>query len=201
MTTKTFEMLDKNYWKDRYQAGQTGWDAGAITRPLQAFFQTLPPSVKREKILIPGAGHAHEAAFLHLQGYEQVYICDWAEEPLAHFQELYPDFPKGHLLCADFFALEGQYDWIVEQTFFCAIDPSLRSAYAAKVASLLKPGGRLVGVLFNRSFEHQGPPFGGSEEEYRAYFEPVFAGVNIKPCLDSIEPRQGSEVFIELVKA
>jgi thiopurine S-methyltransferase len=113
------------------------------------------------------------------------------------FSERIPDFPKAQLLCADFFDLKtGDFDFIVEQTFFCALDPELRNAYAHKVRSMLRKGGKLVGLLFNFPLTEAGPPFGGSTEEYLHYFEPLFESVYIEPCYNSIKPRLGSELFI-----
>lgn len=42
---------------------------------------------------------------------------------------------------------------LMEQTFFCAINPSLRKDYVAKMHELLAPNGKLVGVLFDKEFE------------------------------------------------
>jgi hypothetical protein len=63
----------------------------------------------------------------------------------------------------------------------------------------LKPEGKLVGLLFNRSFEG-GPPFGGSKEEYETYFHPYFSSIKMDECHNSIEPRMGTELFIQLQK-
>lgn len=61
------------------------------------------------------------------------------------------------------FSLKDSFDLIIEQTFFCALDPKLRPEYAVKMAELLKPGGRLVGVLFNDTLNNDKPPFGGTK--------------------------------------
>ncbi|MHC2993103.1 SAM-dependent methlyltransferase, partial [Pontibacter sp. HJ8] len=160
------------YWQSRYQNGQTGWDVGAITTPLKNYFDQL--SNASQRILVPGCGNAYEAEYLYLQGFTKVDVVDVAQAPLEEFSARMPAFPKDQLLLQDFFALEGKYDLIVEQTFFCAIDPSLRPAYARKCAELLAPGGKLVGLLFDTTFGQPGPPFGGSREEYKTYFEPYF---------------------------
>jgi SAM-dependent methyltransferase len=187
--------FDKNYWEDRWADGQTGWDTRSATEPIRHFFDQVTD--KNSKILIPGCGNAHEAAYLYESGFKNVYICDWAEQPLIAFAEKMPDFPKEQLLCANFFDLKvGNFDFIVEQTFFCAIDPELRSAYAEKVKFLLKPGAKLIGLLFNFPLSEAGPPFGGSKEEYLQYFDPLFEIVRIEPCYNSIKPRAGSEYFI-----
>jgi len=52
--------------------------------------------------------------------------------------------------------------------------------------------------LFGIEFEKQGPPFGGSAEEYKELFEPYFRLDRMEPCYNSIAPRNGSELFIKL---
>ncbi|MBF8964554.1 methyltransferase domain-containing protein [Pontibacter sp. FD36] len=188
--------FNADYWQNRYQLGQTGWDVGAITPPLRDYFNQMPNTGQR--ILVPGCGNAYEAEYLFRKGFTHTYIVDVAEAPLHHFSERVPDFPKDQLLLQDFFELGGKYDLIVEQTFFCAIDPKLRADYARQCANLLVPGGKLVGLLFDTTFEHSGPPFGGSREEYRTYFEPYFEFLHFETSYNSIPPRQGRELFVEL---
>lgn len=193
--------LNDAYWRGRYAAQQTGWDTGAITPPLRDYFAQLSgPDARR--ILIPGAGRAYEAEYLHAAGYPNVWVADVAPEALAALQARVPSFPAAHLLRQDFFSLlpAPPYDLLVEQTFFCALDPTLRPVYARHCAHLLRPGGTLMGVLFDTTFAQPGPPFGGSREEYRAYFEPYFDFVHFDPAYNSIAPRQGKELFICLKK-
>jgi methyl halide transferase len=190
-------IFDKDYWQNRYSNRQTGWDTGEITTPLKEYFDQLMD--KNIRILIPGAGNAYEAEYLHQSGFTSVTVLDIAPAPLAALKQRAPMFPEDNLVCGDFFKHDKKYDLVVEQTFFCALHPDERSAYAKKVAELLVPGGKLVGVLFNREFEG-GPPFGGSEQEYRKYFEPLFNFKTYAACYNSIKPRLGSEWFINLVK-
>ena len=110
-----------------------------------------------------------------------------------------PEFPQKQLVIGDFFEHVGKYDLIIEQTLFCALNPSLRSQYAEKTAELLCENGKLVGLLFNRDFVG-GPPFGGNKEEYLGYFQNHFSTVEMNECKNSIAPRQGTELFINLVK-
>lgn len=197
--TKTMkEQFNAAYWQQRYQSGHTGWDTAGITAPLKEYFDQLQN--KQISILIPGCGHAYEAEYLFRQGFEQVYIADVAEAPLQHFAPRVPAFPKEHLLQQDFFTLKGAYDLLVEQTFFCALDPVLRPAYARQCATLLKPGGKLMGLFFDTTFTHKGPPFGGSREEYRPYFEPYFDFLHFELAYNSIPARQGRELFMLLQK-
>ncbi|MBX9448501.1 MAG: hypothetical protein KL787_01740 [Taibaiella sp.] len=100
----------------------------------------------------------------------------------------------------DFFEHRGNYDLILEQTFFCALPPGLRENYAKKMQQLLNPGGTLAGVLFHIEFEKAGPPFGGHTREYQKLFDPCFHIHKMEPCYNSIAPRDGHEVFIHLIK-
>ncbi len=191
--------LDQQYWSDRYKNGETGWDAGKITTPLKLYFDRIPQ--KDLQILIPGAGNAHEAEYLINKGFTNVSVCDLAAEPLADLKKRCPSMKEEQLIQGDFFELKEQrYDLIVEQTFFCAIDPKLRKNYFLKMLALLKPGGKLAGLLFNDVLNTDFPPFGGNKEEYLNYIPSEFSVLQFEPCADSIAPRQGRELFIELQK-
>jgi SAM-dependent methyltransferase len=190
--------LDKDFWNNRYAENQTGWDVGAPTTPLKEFIDTLTD--KSIRILIPGCGNAYEAEYLHEQGFENVCVIDIAPLALEGFKKRVPDFPQDHLLLGDFFAHEGEYDLILEQTFFCALDPKLRTAYAKKMHELLAPNGKLCGVMFCFELTEQGPPFGGSAAEYQGYFGGLFCMERMEPCLNSIAPRLGRELWVELIR-
>ena len=139
--------LDRDYWQNRYDTGTDGWDLGAPSTPLTTYIDQI--TNKDLRILIPGCGPAWEGQYLHERGFRNVWLMDLTGGPFKGLLERCPDFPQDHLLIGDFFAHEGQYDLIIEQTFFCAIDPSLRERYAEKMSELLAPGGKLVGVLLS----------------------------------------------------
>ena len=100
----------------------------------------------------------------------------------------------------DFFNLKGQYDLILEQTFFCALDPSLRTKYAEKVNELLTDSGKLVGLLFDFPLVAEGPPFGGSVDEYLNIFSKFFKIKIIEKSYNSIPDRNGKELFVKFEK-
>ncbi len=189
-------ILNKNYWNDRYRNRNIPWDAGAPTTPLTAFVDQLED--KSIVILIPGAGLAHEAAYLFQQGFYNSWVCDWAPEPLEQFHQNYPDFPKRQLLCHDFFDLTGHYDLLLEQTFFCALPPDQRPAYTKKAWELLQPGGMVAGLLFAQPFDQPGPPFGGTKAEYLGLFSPYFEVLEMEVSPLSIKPRAGRELFFRM---
>lgn len=193
------EHFDAGYWQNRYDLGMDGWDLGAPSRPLAERIDQL--ANKDLRILIPGCGRAWEGQYLHERGFRNVWLMDLTGGPFAEFLQRCPDFPQDHLLVGDFFTHHGEYDLILEQTFFCAIDPSLRERYAERMRALLAPSGTLAGVLFDDprpGKDTDGPPFGGSLTEYADLFKRHFGTVHIVPCPNSIPPRAGREVWITI---
>lgn len=193
-------MLNDQYWSQRYETQQTRWDLGNISPPIKAYFDQVLD--KNAAILIPGCGNAHEAEYLLQQGFANITLIDISEVLVNVLQEKLRFFiEKGSckIIHQDFFEHSGNYDFIIEQTFFCAIDPSLRTNYAKKMSELFKPEGKLVGVMFDCNFEG-GPPFSGSCEEYKTYFEPYFKFNIFEKCYNSIPPRAGNELFVCLKK-
>ncbi|MES2892068.1 MAG: methyltransferase domain-containing protein [Bacteroidota bacterium] len=192
--------LDQDWWSNQYETGSTQWDAGTITAPLKAYFEQVTD--KDIAILVPGCGNSHEAAFLLQQGFTNVTVLDISQvlcDRLA--QKFTADTGKGvQIVCADFFQHTGQYDLIIEQTFFCALDPGLRTSYRDQVWRLLKPNGKLVGLLFDAELP-DGPPFGGDKKLYTELFKDRFQVETMEPCYNSIEKRKGRELFIKLRKA
>lgn len=192
--------LDSEFWAGRYREGTTGWDIGYPSPPITTYFESLASQHAQAKdaaLLIPGCGNAYEAEYLHSQGFKNVHLLDWAAEPLEAFSKRVPDFPKSHLHQGDFFTHSGSYDFVVEQTFFCAINPSLRPDYVLQVHKLLVPEGKLVGLFWDDPMFDNRPPFGGSRQEYRELFQAKFEILSLDPALDSIGPRAGREVFME----
>ena len=189
------------FWQQRYEQDSIGWDMGQVSPPLKAYIDQLPESAKSQAVLVPGAGNAYEVGYLHEQGFTNVTLVDFAPAPIEAFAERYPDFPAEHLICADFFELSPekyQFDWVLEQTFFCAINPARRDEYVKQMAALLKPNGKLVGLLFDKDFGRDEPPFGGTKAEYQQRFAPYFDIEIMETSYNSYPARQGSELFIKM---
>ena len=189
--------LNQTYWDDRYQENNIGWDIGHVSPPLKICIDQIKD--KNAAILIPGAGNAYEAAYLLSEEFTNITIIDIAPSVVIKLQEKYKNYPAIKIISGDFFEHEMKFDIILEQTFFCAINPSLRKKYVQKMHQSLNEKGILTGVLFNRSFEG-GPPFSGNVDEYNVLFSELFHINKMEPCLHSIAPRQGHEVMIEFIK-
>lgn len=188
--------LDKEYWEARYQLEETGWDTGDATAPFRHYIDQLED--KNQHILIPGCGNAHEATYLFHYGFTNITLLDIATPPLEAFHSRHPeavDSGSIRLVNDDFFKHNGVYDRILEQTFFCALNPKMRAAYAKQMHHLLKHGGVLAGLLFTFPLSEAGPPFGGSLEEYQQLFSPYFEIHTLEEAHNSIKPRAGREAF------
>lgn len=188
---------DKQYWTERYLNQNTGWDIGYPSTPLKEYIDQLTDSSLH--ILIPGAGNAYEAEYLWRKGYKNVIVIDLSEVPLKDFKKRNPDFPDKQLIHGNFFDHKGNYDLILEQTFFCSFIPTdkNRSAYSKHMASLLQASGKLVGLWFNFPLtgDMEKRPFGGDRSLYLSYLNPYFKTIVFEPCYNSIKPRQGKELF------
>ena len=165
---------------------------------MKAYIDQL--SDKHLSILIPGCGNAYEAEYLLQHGFTNITLIDISSVLVESIKEKFAAYTgkQLHVIVGDFFKLDKQFDLVLEQTFFCALHPSQREAYVHKMAEILKPGGKLAGVLFNRDFEG-GPPFGGDTTEYEQLFSKKFLIKTMAACYNSIEPRKGSEVFVVLI--
>ncbi len=190
--------LDQSYWNTRWEKGETGWDIGYAAPAITQYMMQYTD--KSAAILIPGCGNAYEAEWLAKQGFTNITLIDIAPKAAEQLNEKFQYIAAIKVLCEDFFQHEGKYDLLIEQTFFCAIPPIRRKEYVQKAASLLKPNGKIIGVLFDKIFEQPGPPFGGSADEYRSLFDPSFIIHTMDRCYNSIPPRSGSELFIHLRK-
>lgn len=189
--------LDQAYWDAQYKAKTTGWDLGQVSPPLKDYIDTLEN--KNSSILIPGCGNTYEAEYLLQKGFTNITVIDIAPTVVKVLQQKFAQNSNIKIIQGDFFLHQGSYDLILEQTFFCALPPTMRQKYVWKMHELLAKNGILAGLLFNRTFEVS-PPFGGNKEEYEMLFKNAFEFLKMEVSKNSITPRANSELFIELKK-
>ncbi len=190
--------LSETFWDNRYKNKDTGWDLGEISPPLKAYFDQL--TNKDLKILIPGGGNSYEAEYLYNKGFKNVFVVDLSKTALTNLKKRLPLFPTNQLIHENFFALKMTFNLIIEQTFFCAINPNLRPEYAKKASNLLEENGKITGVLFNAPLNNNKPPFGGNKAEYEKYFKPYFNNSIMETAYNSHQSRIGKELFVKLEK-
>jgi len=192
--------LDTSFWNLRYQNNQTGWDLGEASEPIKKWFDNQEN--KKINILIPGAGKGHEVKYGFEKGFENIFYMDFSSRAGNLFKETCPKFPKDQILIGDFFYLKKPlfFDVVIEQTFFCAINPALRPNYVEKTYEILKENGKIIGLLINKEFDTNGPPFGGTDKEYKELFKRKFRLEIFEKSLFSCLPRKEYEFWIGFIK-
>lgn len=190
--------LTEEFWDNRYKKSDVGWDLGEISTPLKNYFDQL--TNKNLRILIPGGGNSYEAEYLHEKGFKNVYVVDLSNTALKNIKTRVPSFPSSHLIQHNFFDVDMVFDLIIEQTFFCAIDPNLRPAYAAKAFEMLNANGKVVGLLFDAPLNKTHPPFGGCRAEYIEYFKHYFNILLMDDATNSVDSRKEKELFFKIEK-
>ena len=96
----------------------------------------------------------------------------------------------------------NSFDYILEQTCFCAIDPKNRDQYSNLAYDLLKVGGRLIGLWMplDKDIKEGGPPFGVKEDEVKKLFSKQWKITEDCFPVQSIQARKGREKLIVFEK-
>ena len=183
------------YWENRYQEGTTRWDLGQATPPLVSLLnsEAVPPS---GRVAVLGCGRGYDAMLFASHGFV-VMGFDFAESAIADAQALaQATGSSAQFLQRDIFDLPSEFpsffDYVVEHTCFCAIDPDKRPAYVKLVRSLLRPGGELIGLFWTHT-RPGGPPFGVTTAAIKQYFESDFEILSLELVTNSVPERQGEE--------
>lgn len=176
-------------WQRRYEENDTPWDKGAASPVLAAFLRETPMT---GRVLVPGCGRGYEVRLLGAQKGVSAVGLDLSATAIEQARALGSqagDSSKIRFVAGDFFDLPpewtGTFDWIVEHTCFCAIDPRRRLDYVRAAAEALRGGGELFGIFYLNPDVDAGPPFAVSRGELSALFDPHFT------VLDEWVPKVG----------
>jgi methyl halide transferase len=187
--------LSAEYWDRRYQEGSTPWNLGVPAPPLVSLLAS-PNSPTPGRIAVLGCGTGYDALLFAEHGFEVV-GCDLSA--LAIETAKSAALERGltvEFLERDIFALipefSQSFDYVLEHTCFCAIDPTLRPKYVELVSTLLRPNGKLLGLFFTHN-RPGGPPFGSTTKEIRELFAERFEFLSLEAATDSIEKRRDEE--------
>ncbi|MGF1679369.1 MAG: methyltransferase domain-containing protein [Candidatus Methylacidiphilales bacterium] len=161
-------------WEARYQSGDTPWDKGQASPPLLQF---LSHHRVAGEVIVPGCGLGHEVRALAEQG-ARVTGLDIAPSAIAQARQFHTVREEVYV-CGDWLELpkelERRFDWVVEHTCFCALDPARRIDYVRACQNALRPGGALLAVFYmNPEVQGEEPPFGTTEQELDALFLKAF---------------------------
>ena len=187
--------LTAKAWEQRYQDKGDRWNLGFPAPPFVSLLagENAPQS---GKLAVLGCGKGHDALFFAESGFE-VTGFDFAPSAIATATELAA--ARGiaaRFVRQDIFALDAEFkhsfDYVLEHTCFCAIDPNLRSQYVEVVKSLLRPEGQLIALFYTHN-KPGGPPFGVQPQQALDYFAADFEPILFEQVQNSIERRQGNE--------
>jgi SAM-dependent methyltransferase len=165
-------------WQRRYEQNDTPWDKEA---PAPALVRFLQETAISGRVLVPGCGKGHEVRALGMQPNCSVVGLDLSSAAIAEARRLAAQADAdaaASFIVGDFFRLppemNGAFDWLVEHTCFCAIEPRQRPDYVLAAASALRTGGKIFGIFYLNPDTESGPPFAVSEAELAEFFEPHF---------------------------
>ena len=186
------------FWEDIYLEDDAGWDLGRPTPVFESIAESLSPG----KLCIIGCGRGYDAIMFAQKGFD-VTAVDFASSAIQAVQKLAneADVPV-NTVEADIFSLTTKstntFEYIIEQTCFCAINPNRRKDYEQLVRKILKPGGKLIGLWFplDKLVTDDGPPWGTTIDQVKSLFKNGWK-VDREEFPDlSIEPRRYREKLI-----
>ena len=169
---KNNDINKSSFWENKYEKGEIGWDLGSETPVFSAISETLKPG----NVCILGCGNGYDAISFSKKGFN-VTAVDFAETPIKNINNISNNLSLTiNTIQEDIFDLTPKYnnsfDYILEQTCFCAIDPKNRAQYRNLAYDLLKVGGKLIGLWMplDKDIKEGGPPFGVEEDEVKNLF-------------------------------
>ena len=188
--------LTPKAWDNRYQTKTDCWDLGCPAPPFIHLLDS-PQAPKPGRIAVLGCGSGQDAMLFAAAGFEVVGF-DFATSAIDRAMAAAKDRDLNNIqfLQRNIFELETEFhnsfDYVLEHTCFCAIDPLRRSDYVQTVKQLLRPNGTLIALFYthNRS---GGPPFGVKPKEVLAYFKADFTAIAFDKAKNSIDKRKGEE--------
>lgn len=185
---------DPEFWSRFYLDGHTPWALGQPSPPIFAWLDASELAPGRACVV--GCGTGAEPVALARRGFEVVGldlspIAAERARALAAEQGAELEVLVGDVLDPPE-ELRGTFDYVLEQTCYCAIHPSDRGRYREGVWSLLRPGGRLFGVFFDVEVPEP-PPFGIGLDELREDFRAPWVVEALGRATGSAPGREGKE--------
>jgi len=195
---KEFDINDPKEWEKKYVNNEMGWDLGNPT----PVFTNIAENLKSGKICILGCGNGYDAIMFSQKEFD-VTAVDFAYSPINNINKKAKELLLSiNTIQENIFSLSpvynNQFDYIVEQTCFCAIDPKNRQRYHDLVYNLLKPNGLILGLWYplDKKLNEGGPAFGVSENEVKKLFNAGWEIYEERFPKNSIKTRAGREKLI-----
>ena len=189
---------DTQFWEDIYLDDDAGWDLGGVT----PVFDNIADQLSRGKLCIVGCGKGYDSVMFAQKGFE-VTAVDFAPSAVIALETMSnKENVNIQILQSDIFVLTPEYDsvfdYVIEQTCFCAVNPQRRQEYERLVYKILKPGGKLIGLWFplDKTLEDGGPPWGITINEVKSIFNNGWIIEREEFPEISIQPRKNREKLI-----
>lgn len=189
--------MDK--WDKCWEERVTPWDLGQVT-PIVSHLVQQQGLLPRGRVLVPGCGAGYDVLALASPN-RYVIGVDISEKAVKQALELASSAPNAkycEFVKADFFtwAPVETFDLIFDYTFFCALEPSMRSAWGKRVAELLKHDGELITLMFPIGDHEGGPPYAVSIPRYEEVLHPLgFEAISIENNEIAVGRRKGREML------
>ncbi len=183
--------MEADYWKSRWQRGETGWHRGEVMPLLQKHWSALQAK-PGTGVLVPLSGKTLDMPWLAAQGHRVLGI-ELSATGIAEFfaehdlDEEVNDTPDGPLhragdiaiLEADAFEVGpgvlSDIQLVYDRAALIALPPDLRQRYVDTVYARLPSGTRgLLITLEYPQHEKDGPAFSVQEDEVHALFTPAW---------------------------
>jgi len=193
-----FNFVDKSeYWDERYRNGKANWDMKSAT---PVFVEILKENkiIQPGKLLIAGSGKGYDAVAASKLGYD-VTAIDFSSEAISISKEIASiECVKINFINEDIFTFDGwenTFDAVYEYVTYCSINPNRHEEYIRKISSLLKPGGKLLALLFPVDNIKGGPPFSVDPAEFYSVAKKFLQLELSTKMINSIKPRKGREIL------
>ena len=197
------DVISADKWEADYQHGSDGWDLGGVTPVFRNLLENgqLSPG----KMLVVCAGRGHDAREFARHGY-QVTAVDFSPFAAQEMSRLAVPGTPMEILQRDLFTLphglDETFDYVLEYTCYCAIDPKRRTEFVDLIERLLKPGGTYISLAFPLTQKIGGPPFAVTVSELlRLFQERGFKLIEREQPSESVPQRRGAEELLMFQKS
>ena len=197
------DVSSSKFWDNCYINHNTGWDLGSVTPVFKDWCDNLQ---KKYSIFVPGAGNGYDPLYFASKGHS-VTAVDFSKEAInamtakAKKQQININIIKQDIFKLDS-TLFNSFDYVIEYTFFCAIDRKRRLDYIKIMNNILKKDGELIGLFLPilKDKKDGGPPYSINVDKVITQFSNYFDILKSKKHKLSIDARISNEQYIHFRK-
>jgi thiopurine S-methyltransferase len=179
--------MDAQFWINAWLEGRTAFHQSQFNDQLLAHFPKLSPE-RGQSVFVPLCGKSKDLRWLRDQGLKVLGIELYKDAVAAFFPE--NAFPAPTITrhqefvtyesngvtidCGDFLKFEraDSFDLAFDRAALVALPESMREAYAHKVQTSLRTGGKCLLITYEYDpREFQGPPFSVDEVQVRKLYD------------------------------